>query len=143
MHMERVIHSMLVLVMVICLSGCAAATRVSGSPDQWVRAKRLAVMVSFTQNKISIRNESTEDVSFLPMKIRGWYKTAGAKEIALNHAEKDVLKPNDSISLSIPPLLQIDAAPQGNLPMQSDDELQKVEVELGQGSNGEIVTIGR
>jgi len=131
------------LVLTFCLHGCASETRVSGSPDQWVRAKKLSVMVSFTQNKITIRNDSGAATSFLPMKIRGWYKTAGAKEITLNHAEKGVLNPNDSMSFSIPPFLQMDAPPQVQLPIEPSDELQRVEVELGQGGNKESVTINR
>lgn len=121
-------------------SGCGGAsqTSVSGQPDQWVRGKNLSVRISFTENKVGIRNDNDKEARVIPMTVRGWYKTFGQKEITMRSGETEVLKPGEQLSLSIPPFLQMQPPPGG---LATQEALEKLQVELGPANAKEVFTV--
>jgi hypothetical protein len=63
----------------ILLTACGESAGVSGSTDQWLKGKSLAVNVVFTNGGplIKVRNDSTREMSIVPTRVTGWFKTAG------------------------------------------------------------------
>jgi hypothetical protein len=63
----------------VLLTACGESTGVRGSTDQWLKGRSLAVNVVFTNMGplIKVRNDSTREMSIVPTRVTGWFKTAG------------------------------------------------------------------
>lgn len=64
----------------ILLTACGESAGVRGSRDQWLRGTSLAVNVVFMSGpgvQITVRNDSTREMSIMPIRVTAWFTAAG------------------------------------------------------------------
>lgn len=130
-----------VLIATILLSfGCAQKPTASGPPGQWIKGKKLAINVSFGDvsvggQKFQVRNDSDQNAIIAPFTIIAWFKEAGKKENTLSkeNFKREIMPPGNYATLPI--IGFVNASP--------GDELYKLQLEFGSGSDKEIFLVQR